>query len=115
MERLPDPMGSRAVLIGTAAYRQLEQLPAVTANLRDLAQALGDPMLWGLPDRHCAVVTDPQDSSALLDPVQSAGEDAEDTLLVYYAGHGLRDADSADLYLALTGSRANTGYTAVGY
>ncbi|CAG7648049.1 Caspase domain-containing protein [Actinacidiphila bryophytorum] len=115
MERLPDPMGSRAVLIGTAAYRQLEQLPAVTANLRDLAQALGDPMLWGLPDRHCVVVTDPQDSSALLDPVQSAGEDAEDTLLVYYAGHGLRDADSSDLYLALTGSRANTGYTAVGY
>ncbi|MBM9509295.1 caspase, EACC1-associated type [Actinacidiphila acididurans] len=108
-------MRSRAVLVGTAAYHQLEQLPAVGANLRDLAQALGDPMLWGLPDGNCLVVADPQSSSALLDPVQRAGEDADDTLLVYYAGHGLRDADSADLYLALTGSRANTGYTAVAY
>ncbi|WP_328461543.1 caspase family protein [Streptomyces sp. NBC_00448] len=115
MERLPDPMASRAVLIGTAAYLQLEQLPAVNANLRDLAQALGDPMLWGLPDPHCLVVTDPQDSSALLDPVHRAGDEAADTLLVYYAGHGLRDAESADLYLALSGSRANTGYTAVAY
>ena len=115
MDQLPDPMASRAVLIGTAAYHQLEQLPAVAANLRDLAQALGDVMLWGLPDQHCVLVRDPQDSSAFLDPVQRASEEATDTLLVYYAGHGLRDADSADLYLSLIGSRANTGYTAVAY
>ena len=63
-------------------------------------------MLWGLPDRHCLVVGDPPDSAALLDPVHRAAEEATDTLLVYYAGHGLRDVDSADLYLSLTGSRA---------
>jgi tetratricopeptide (TPR) repeat protein len=115
MTRLPDPTASRAVLIGTAAYSQLEQLPAVSANLRDLAQAFADPMLWGLPDQHCVVIGDPRDSAALLDPVHRVGQEATDTFVVYYAGHGLRDADTADLYLSLTDSRANTGYTAVAY
>ncbi|WP_179500021.1 caspase family protein [Streptomyces sp. WZ.A104] len=115
MTRLPDPAASRAVLIGTHSYRSLEQLPAVQANLRDLSEALRDAMLWGLPEPHCTVVLDPEDGSAMLDPVHSAAEEATDTLFVYYAGHGLRDADTADLYLALTGSRENTGYTAVAF
>lgn len=112
---LPDPAASRAVLIGSASYQHLEQLPAVGSNLRDFADALRDPLLWGLPERHCTVVADPQDPSTMLDPVHRAGDEATDTLIVYYSGHGLRDADSADLYLALTGSRDNTGYTAVAY
>ncbi|MBD2830651.1 caspase family protein, partial [Streptomyces globisporus] len=37
-----------------------------------------------------------------------------DTLLVYYAGHGMRDADSADLYLGLKVAE-NAGYTSVAY
>ncbi|MFF3750332.1 caspase family protein [Streptomyces sp. NPDC002018] len=115
MNRLPDPAASRAVLIGTSSYQNLEQLPAVEANLRDLSDALRDAMLWGLPEQHCAVVADPSDASAMLDPVYGAAEEATDTFLVYFAGHGLRDADSADLYLALTGSREGTGYTAVAY
>ncbi|WP_062205211.1 caspase family protein [Streptomyces sp. NBRC 109706] len=112
---LPDPAASRAVLIGGAEYERLDQLPAVRANLRDLAASLRDPLLWGLPEQHCVVVGDPTSAVGLLDPVHRAGEEAEDTLVVYYAGHGLRDPDSADLYLALSGSRPNTGYTAVAY
>ncbi|MEU8351429.1 caspase family protein, partial [Streptomyces sp. NPDC048845] len=115
MTRLPDPAASRAVLIGTAAYQHLEQLPAVAANVRDLAGSLRDSLLWGLPEENCTVVPDPPDPSAMLDPVHRAGQEATDTLLVYFSGHGLRDAETADLYLALSGSRANTGYTAVAY
>ncbi|MFF8810583.1 caspase family protein [Streptomyces pactum] len=115
MTRLPDPDASRAVLIGTAAYQHLDQLPAVAANLRDLADTLGDALLWGLPREHCAQVMDPADAAAMLDPVHQAGEAASDTLLVYFAGHGLRDPDSADLYLGLNGSREHAGYTAVAY
>ncbi|MBJ6618739.1 caspase family protein [Streptomyces sp. DHE17-7] len=48
------------------------------------------------------------------DPVTSP-EEATDTLLVYFAGHGMRDADSTDLYLALGDSREHLGYTAVAY
>ncbi|MEK8142420.1 caspase family protein [Streptomyces sp. M10(2022)] len=69
----------------------------------------------GLPEQHCAVVANPQNAAAMLDPVRQAGEEATDTLLVYYAGHGMRDAESADLYLGLSGSRENAGYTAVAY
>ncbi len=115
MAALPEPDRSRAVLIGTASYRYLPQIPAVEANVVDLASELCDATVWGLPVQHCAVVTDPQSASAMLDPVHQAGEEATDTLIVYYAGHGMRDHDSADLYLALGGSRDNVGYTAVAY
>ncbi|MFG3256434.1 caspase family protein [Streptomyces sp. NPDC048172] len=115
MPRLPDPGASRAVLIGVAAYQHLEQLPAVTANVRDLSEALRDTMVWGLPREHCATVSDPDGVPAMLDPVAQAAEEATDTLLVYFAGHGLRHPDSADLYMALSGSRAHIPYTAVAY
>ncbi|GGS73259.1 MULTISPECIES: caspase family protein [Streptomyces] len=115
MTVLPDPTCSRAVLVGTASYRHLPQLPAVEANVVDLAAELCDPAVWGLPVRNCTVVTDPLSPQTVLDPVYRAGEEATDTLLVYFAGHGMRDADSADLYLALGDSREHLGYTAVAY
>ncbi|GHJ38876.1 caspase domain-containing protein [Streptomyces sp. TS71-3] len=115
MAALPDTDHSRAVLIGTASYRYMPQLPAVEANVVDLAAELCDATVWGLPVQHCTVVTDPQNPSEMLDPVHQAGEEATDTLVVYYSGHGMRDQDSADLYLALGGSRDNVGYTAVAY
>ncbi len=115
MPGLPDPSASAAVLIGTADYRHLPQLPAVEHNTADLAQALRDATVLGLPAVRCHVVQDPTTVPELLDPVYELGEKAEDTLLVYYCGHGLRDSDSTDLYLALTGSREGAGYTATGY
>ncbi|MER6995798.1 caspase family protein [Streptomyces sp. NPDC000410] len=115
MVALPDPSASRAVLIGTASYRHLPPLPAVEANVVDLAAELCDGTVWGLPVQHCTVLTDPQYPAEMLDAVHQAGEEATDTLVVYYAGHGMRDADSADLYLALGDSRDNVGYTAVAY
>ncbi|ANP53916.1 tetratricopeptide (TPR) repeat protein [Streptomyces griseochromogenes] len=112
---LPDPSASAAVLIGTSSYANLAHLPAVAANLADLGTALQDATVWGLPYAHTFTVTEPDNATALLDPVYTAGERATDTLFVYYCGHGLRDSESADLYLALTGSREGAGYTAVEY
>ncbi|WP_225826429.1 caspase, EACC1-associated type [Streptomyces naphthomycinicus] len=115
MAALPDPACSRAVLIGTASYRHLPQLPAVEANVVDLAAELCDATVWGLPVQHCTVVTDPLSPQAILDPVYQAGDAATDTLIVYFAGHGMRDTESADLYLALGDTREHLGYTAVAY
>lgn len=112
---LPDPSASAAVLIGTSSYAHLPYLPAVGANVRDLEEVLCDPLIWGLPQGHVLGVHDPETPAALLDPVYEAGDRAEDTLVVYYSGHGLRDSDTADLYLSLTGSRDALGYTAVAY
>ncbi|WP_425246722.1 caspase, EACC1-associated type [Streptomyces sp. NEAU-NA10] len=115
MPGLPDPSASAAVLIGTSAYRNLPQLPAVENNTSDLAAVLRDATVWGLPEARCRVIRDPSTPQALLDPVYELGAETTDTLLVYYCGHGLRDSDTADLYLALTDSRDGAGHTATAY
>jgi hypothetical protein len=98
---LPDAHGSRAVLIGVHAYAHLDSLPGVRGGVRTLAGLLRDRRVWGLPARHVTVV--PADASAddVLTAVRDAGRAATDTLLVYFAGHGLRDRVGGQLYLAL--------------
>ncbi|MCO6004483.1 caspase family protein [Actinoallomurus purpureus] len=114
---LPDPSASRAVLIGTSRYTGfLDDLPAVAANLDGLARALCSPDLWGLPARNCRSVLNPATPAEMIDPIVQAAEEATDTLLVYYAGHGLLAARRSDFHLALTGSDpARSSYTAVPY
>ncbi|MEV6981268.1 caspase family protein [Sphaerisporangium sp. NPDC051017] len=107
---LPDPGGSRAVLIGVSTYRLLPGLPGVDHNLADLRRVLADRELWGLPDEHCAVL----DTDALAgvdayarvaDTLRAAGSAATEGLVVYYAGHGLLDPDDGDeLHLSLPGT-----------
>ena len=94
--------GSRAVLIGVSAYRNMPGLPAVTADVRDLGGLLTDPELGGLPVEHLTVVENPESSTDLLAPVTEAARHATDLLVVYFAGHGLLD-DDGELYLALPG------------
>lgn len=98
---LPDPAASRAVLIGSDEYTDLASLPAVANNLKRLDELLGSHELWGLPDRNRAVLRNPASPAAVLDLIREAATEATDTLLVYYAGHGLVDPHTDDLYLAL--------------
>ncbi|MFS8103902.1 caspase family protein [Lentzea alba] len=105
--RLPVPASSYAVLIGTSTYRNgdLAGLPAVRHNLDDLAAILTDPDLGGLPADHCVVVPDPTDVRALYQVLREHAARATDTLLVYFAGHGLTGPRN-DLYLSLTDTDA---------
>jgi ABC-type branched-subunit amino acid transport system substrate-binding protein len=116
MTELSDPTRSRAVLIGTHAFGHpgLGPLPAVARNLSRLAAVLTDPQVWGLPPLHCRVLSQPSREQAL-EEVQSAGAEAEDTLLVYYAGHGFVHDLSNELYLALPGTDPARLYTALRY
>ena len=113
--RLSDPAASRAVLIGVHTYAEQPDLPAVEHNLDDLRDALTDPEIWGLPAEHCRVVAQPRNHRAVLNAVISAGQQATDTLVVYYAGHGLIDLDTDDLYLTLPDSDPQFTATALGY
>ncbi|WP_406352895.1 caspase domain-containing protein [Streptomyces sp. NBC_00658] len=111
MSRIPDAGASCAVLIGASRYTHLESLPAVANNLTALAQELSGPLSWGLSDGRCIVVAEPVSAPQVLDVVESAAAMATDTLLVYYAGHGLQTEDG-ELYLSVSGSvpqRADTG------
>lgn len=111
MSVLPDPGASRAVLVGTSSYQHLEQLPAVSANLQALSGLLCGPLSLQLPGGHVSVVENPGAAQTVVRAVRQAAAEATDTLLVYFAGHGLVDVQDA-LTLALPGTefgRVETG------
>lgn len=103
MSRLADPSISRAVLIGTARYDHLPDVPAVANNLDGLAAALADEVLWGLPPCNCRILLDPvtpREVDLALSEAAGAVRPGG-LLLVYFAGHGMIDVESRDLFLAL--------------
>jgi putative transcriptional regulator len=118
MPRLADPSTSRAVLIGTARYDHLPDLPSVANNLDGLAAALADEVLWGLPSENCRVLVDPVTPREIdLALSEAAGAVRPGgLLLVYFAGHGLIDVETRDLFLALSNTEAPAVHaTAVPY
>jgi hypothetical protein len=106
MARLPDPHRSRVLLIGTSTYDDpmLPQHLAVRNNLEELQAVLTHPEFGGLPRAHCRVLRDPKDPNMICDALDEAAAQAEDLLLIYYAGHGLLDENSR-LFLAASGTR----------
>ncbi|MFI6936764.1 caspase domain-containing protein [Streptomyces sp. NPDC050287] len=100
MSVLPDPGASRAVLVGTSRFEHLEPLPAVANNLRALADLLCSPLSLQLPAQHVTVVEDPAAAHTVVGAVRQAAAEASDTLIVYFAGHGVVDAQD-QLVLAL--------------
>ncbi|MFB8026545.1 MULTISPECIES: caspase family protein [unclassified Streptomyces] len=114
MSVLPDPGTSRAVLIGTSRYDHLEQLPAVANNLTALAGVLTGRLSLSMPTRHLTVVANPRDPSAVMDPLRQAAAEATDTLIVYYAGHGLIDPQDT-LALAMPHTKPDRIETSLNY
>ncbi|CUW28375.1 caspase family protein [Streptomyces reticuli] len=109
---LPDPGRSRAVLLGVPDYRRLAPLPGVAAGVARLGDLLCDPTVWGLPRRHVTVLDGRASADDVLAAVRDAGEATDDTLLVYFAGHGLREPGGDQLYLAL--ADADDDHLAIG-
>lgn len=105
---VPDPVASRAVLVGVDAYSHpdLAPLPAAAAAAGRLATLFCDPEVWGLPAEHVTVLGADASQAVILGAVRDAGKAATDTMVVYFAGHGLRDRNEV-LYLALSGADAD--------
>jgi uncharacterized caspase-like protein len=112
---LSDPARSEAVLVGVHDYVNLEKLPAVARNLAGLREALTDPAVWGLPAEACTVLSQPGSAGQVLDTVRDRARKAQDTLFIYYAGHGLTDPHTDELYLALPDSDREREYTSLRY
>ncbi|WP_410817075.1 caspase domain-containing protein [Micromonospora sp. 050-3] len=113
----PDPTRSTALLIGTATHTQqtLEDLPAVRANVTELARLVTTGPVDLVAAERCTQLLDlPHPGEAGVTIAERCGE-AEDLLLVYYAGHGLLD-DNGELFLALPGTNPRPDwlkYTAI--
>ncbi|MFD0140450.1 caspase domain-containing protein [Streptomyces sp. NPDC127159] len=114
MSVLPDPGASRAVLVGTGRYEHLEQLPAVSNNVRALSGLLRGPLSLRLPEGHVTVVEDPAEARTVVRAVRQAAAEATDTLIVYFAGHGLVDGQD-QLCLALPHTEFGRVETALPY
>jgi molecular chaperone DnaK len=116
--RRPDGATSRVVLIGTANYSSdasLPDLPAVLNNLTDIVSELNRPAHGWFAPQSCEVIRDPGTASDLGRRLNRLAPQAEDLLLVYYAGHGLLDS-RGNLYLGLTGTQRDLlRYTAMPY
>nr|WP_052478735.1 caspase family protein [Kibdelosporangium sp. MJ126-NF4]CEL20346.1 diguanylate cyclase/phosphodiesterase (GGDEF & EAL domains) with PAS/PAC sensor(s) [Kibdelosporangium sp. MJ126-NF4]CTQ97571.1 diguanylate cyclase/phosphodiesterase (GGDEF & EAL domains) with PAS/PAC sensor(s) [Kibdelosporangium sp. MJ126-NF4] len=107
--RLPDPEHSYAVLIGASTYEsdELPDVPAVRNNLEGLAAALTDPARGSLRPGHCTTVGDQASVRETYRALRGYAERAEDTFIVYFAGHGLTGLKHHELYLALSDTGVN--------
>ena len=87
-----DPAQTRALLIGADSFPEdpahLPALPAVANNLSALADALTDPEILGLQRDRIAILPNPS-VVEMQKAVARTAQQAEDGLIVYYAGHGL--------------------------
>ncbi|CAL9486206.1 hypothetical protein SUDANB6_03145 [Streptomyces sp. enrichment culture] len=109
-----DPARSACVLIGVDDYTVLDPLRSVRNNLVELRAVLTDPEIWGIPEDRITTVPNPAAPVDLVDPIREAALLAEDTLIVYYAGHGLLDRhEGQQLLLTLPGSMEDRPDTCV--
>jgi hypothetical protein len=103
VSRFPDAERSRAILIGASDYEHSDQfpnLPAVRNNLVGLERVLADPVTGIFSQSNCAVADSPDSPKTFMQRLGRAAGEAEDTLLVYYAGHGTLGW-GGDLHLAV--------------
>ncbi|MCU7822185.1 caspase domain-containing protein [Kitasatospora sp. DSM 101779] len=114
MRELSDPLASGAVLIGVHNYAHLEDLPAVERSVTRLTRNLRDGRIWGLPVERCTELLQPS-RDQIFDALHSAVDEATDTLLFYFLGHGLTHDTTGELYLALQDSSASRLDRAVRY
>jgi hypothetical protein len=112
---LPDPAASAAVLIGTSAYQDpaLSPLPGVVNNVADLAAILADEALWGLPAQRTSVLLDSADTADMMGSLAGLAEQAHDTFIVYYSGHGVLARDGELLLSTTATNAARPKYTAL--
>ncbi|SUE28942.1 Uncharacterized protein containing caspase domain [Nocardia farcinica] len=90
------------MLIGVGAYDHHDRLPNITAaarNVTDLSELLSGPN-GTFNSENCESLIDPVSTSRIGEVLDDAAEQASDTLLVYYTGHGVLDSRGR-LHLAL--------------
>lgn len=98
------PEATRAVLIGTSRFPRdpdnLPDLPGVVGDVEDLERLLCDPGVVGIPAGNVVRLLDQPTPTTVAELLATSAQEADDLLLVYYAGHGLVGSSSLELFLA---------------
>ena len=104
MGRRPDRERSRVLLVGAGRFHSplLSDIAAVDPGLEELRKVLTEPGagVFAADREHCVSVRNPRTPREVFDNFFTAAAEADDVLLVYYAGHGLLDRDG-HLHLAV--------------
>ncbi|MFG3055342.1 SAV_2336 N-terminal domain-related protein [Kitasatospora sp. NPDC048239] len=103
----PDPARSAALLIGVSRHGTLPRLPDVHRAVADLHSLLTSPASWNLDADRCQILYDPT-PNVVLDALGSLCSRADDTVLVYFAGHSRGDPLEEDLQLLLAGYESDS-------
>jgi hypothetical protein len=93
---------SNAVLIAASEFprdNDLNSLPQSKNSAIRLNELLAKPSLLGLAHERIDLIINPDDPSYVYESVDRAAQEATDTLIFYYSGHGLIGQNSS-LYLA---------------
>lgn len=108
MPERADRAGSRAVLIGVAAYqdRRFPAIPAAGNSLRGMHRMLVDDQLGGWSYDQVTVIDDPVDCRRLARDLRRLAHDTTGALLCYFVGHGTL-SPNGELILALADSDAD--------
>jgi peptide/nickel transport system substrate-binding protein len=87
----PDFSRSRAILIGTANYKDtwFTPLPAAANSLSAMRDVLTDPDLCGWPTERVTLLRDPTDASRQLQTLRRLSRQTDEVLLLYFVGHGI--------------------------
>ena len=98
------PGGTQIVLIGNTTCphdsENLPDLPTVKNNVESLRRIFESEDIVGLDSACIETILDPASGSQLLTRLSRAAKKATDTLLIYYAGHGIKHASVDGLFLA---------------
>ena len=97
---------SRVVLIGVPETKGLEPIPHATRSRDKIKELLLSVDLVGLAEEQIIKLPLPNRTAAseVLEDFQDACNDAKDTFLFYFCGHGLYGDSKSPLYLALENS-----------
>jgi hypothetical protein len=109
----------RALVIGIADYQTVSSLPdAIRNDAAALHQMLVSPRCGYLKERVASLVDALATRKAILDALDQLAQETtdQDTVLVYFSGHGARRAGSSDAYVIVhdtaLGDLANTAISA---
>jgi hypothetical protein len=87
-----DPVNTQAILIGASQFEQsdkLPSLPAVENNVWALKRLFADFNIMGIPCDNITVIGNALSSDEITSQLLPVVPKAKDTLIIYYAGHGV--------------------------